>query len=76
MQTSKDTILLADFENRTGEEFFDQMLRQGLEIQLQQSSFLNLFPDAQARQELRLMQRDPHERMTAELAREIVSVKI
>ena len=71
VQTSKDTILLADFENRTGEEFFDQMLRQGLEIQLQQSSFLNLFPDAQARQELRLMQRDPHERMTAELAREI-----
>jgi serine/threonine protein kinase/Flp pilus assembly protein TadD len=69
--TDKDTILLADFENRTGEEFFDQMLRQGLEIQLQQSPFLNLFPDAQARQELRLMQRALHERVTAELAREI-----
>jgi tetratricopeptide (TPR) repeat protein len=69
--TDRDTILLADFENRTGEEFFGEMLRQGLAIQLQQSPFLNLFPEAQAQQELRLMQRQPHERVTAELAREI-----
>jgi eukaryotic-like serine/threonine-protein kinase len=69
--TSKDTILLADFENKTGEEIFDRMLKQGLAIQLQQSPFLNLFPEAQIRHELKLMKRQPSERVTAEIAREI-----
>ena len=69
--TSKDTILLADFGNQTGEEIFDRMLKQGLAIQLQQSPFLNLFPEAQMRHELKLMKRPPNERVTAELAREI-----
>ena len=53
----KDTILLADFENKTGEEIFDGTLKQGLAIQLQQSPFLNLFPEERVRQTLRLMER-------------------
>ena len=69
--TEKDTILLADFENRTGEEIFDGTLKQGLAIQLQQSPFLNLFPEAQVSHELRLMRRSPNERVTVEIAREI-----
>jgi serine/threonine protein kinase/Flp pilus assembly protein TadD len=69
--TEKDTILLADFENQTGEEIFDVMLKQGLAIQLAQSPFLNLFPEAQMRHELVLMRRPPGERVTAEVAREI-----
>ncbi len=69
--TEKDTILLADFENKTGEEIFDKMLKQGLAIQLEQSPFLNLFPEAQMRYELRQMKRSPNERVTAEVAREI-----
>src|SRR5206468_6541028 len=69
--TSKDTILLADFENKTGEDIFDGMLKQGLAIQLQQSPFLNLFPEAQIRHELKLMKRQPNERVTSEIARQI-----
>ncbi|MGH9753723.1 MAG: protein kinase domain-containing protein [Blastocatellia bacterium] len=69
--TEKDTILLADFENKTGDEVFDNMLKQALAIQLQQSPFLKLFPEEQSRQTLRLMRRSPDERVTAALAREI-----
>ncbi len=69
--TEKDTLLLADFENKTGEEIFDGMLKQGLAIQLQQSPFLTLFPEAQMRRELKLMKRPPDIRVTAEIAREI-----
>jgi serine/threonine protein kinase/Flp pilus assembly protein TadD len=69
--TEKDTILLADFENKTGEEIFDKMLKQALAIQLQQTPFLNLFPEARMRHELTLMKRSPNERVTAEIAREI-----
>jgi serine/threonine protein kinase/Flp pilus assembly protein TadD len=69
--TSKDTILLADFDNRTGDEIFDPTLKQGLAIQLQQSPFLNLFPEARVRQTLRLMKRTAESRVTAEVAREI-----
>ena len=71
MLTEKDTILLADFENKTGDAVFDGTLKQGLAIQLQQSPFLNLFPEARVRQTLRLMKRSPDERVTARIAREI-----
>jgi eukaryotic-like serine/threonine-protein kinase len=67
----KDTILLADFENKTGEEVFDGTLKQGLAIQLQQSPFLNIFPETRVRQTLRLMKRPPDARVTAEIAREV-----
>ena len=67
----KDTILLADFENKTGEAIFDGTLKQALAIQLQQSPFLNLFPEARVQETLRLMNRQPDARVTAEIAREI-----
>src|SRR5262245_3143518 len=69
--TEKDTILLADFENKTGEEIFDKMLKVGLAIQLQQTPFLNRFPEGRVRRELTLMRRSPNERVTAQLALEI-----
>ena len=69
--TEKDTILLADFENRTGDTIWDGTLKQGLAIQLQQSPFLNLFPEPRVQQTLREMNRSPGARVTAEMAREI-----
>jgi serine/threonine protein kinase len=69
--TSKDTILIADFDNKTDDAIFDATLKQGLAVQLQQSPFLNLLADAQARQTLRLMNRAPDERITRDVAREI-----
>ena len=69
--TDKDTILLADWDNKTGDAIFDGTLKQGLAVQLQQSPFLNLFPDAQARSTLRLMGRAPEEKVTPDIGREI-----
>jgi tetratricopeptide (TPR) repeat protein len=69
--TDKDTILLADFENRTGDTVFDGTLRQGLAVQLQQSPFLLLFPDARMRQILPLMGHSPDETVTRDVAREV-----
>ena len=47
--TDKDTILLTEFENKTGEAVFDDTLRQGLAVQLQQSPFLDIFPETRTR---------------------------
>ena len=69
--TNKDTILLADIVNTTGDSVFDGTLKQGLAVQLGQSPFLNLFSDTRVRQTLRLMGRSPDERVTAEVGREI-----
>jgi tetratricopeptide (TPR) repeat protein len=69
--TDKDTILLADFDNRTGESVFDGTLRKGLAVQLQQSPFLDLFPDARIRDTLPLMGRSPDEPLTRDIAREL-----
>ena len=69
--TDKDTILLSEFENKTGEDVFDGTLRQGLAVQLQQSPFLNIFPDQRIRATLRLMSLSPDERVTRDRAREI-----
>jgi len=69
--TDKDTILLADFVNTTGDGVFDGTLKQGLAVQLAQSPFLNIFPDARVRQTLRLMGRSADDRVTKEVAREI-----
>jgi tetratricopeptide (TPR) repeat protein len=69
--TEKDTILLADFVNTTGDAVFDGALKQGLAVQLGQSPFLNTFPDTRVRQTLRLMGRSPDDRVTREVAREI-----
>lgn len=70
--TDKDTILLADFVNTTGEAVFDGgTLKQGLAMQLQQSPFLSLYPDLRVQHALRLMNKSPDERVTRDLAREI-----
>ena len=69
--TNKDTILLADFNNQTGDPAFDSALKQGLAIQLQQSPLLNLFPEERVEQALQLMNRPPGQRVTAAEAREI-----
>lgn len=69
--TDKDTILLTEFENKTGEEVFDRTLRQGLAVQLQQSPFLDIFPETRTRATLQLMSLSPDDRVTRERAREI-----
>ncbi len=67
----RDTIVLADFENTTGEPVFDGALKVALAVALEQSPFLQVFPDDRARETLRLMQRAPDARITREMAREI-----
>ena len=69
--TDKDTILLADFTNTTGDSVFDGTLKQALAVHLGQSPFLNLFADERVRETLRLMNRSPDERVTPTVGREI-----
>jgi tetratricopeptide (TPR) repeat protein len=69
--TEKDTILLADFVNTTGDTVFDLTLKQALAVQLGQTPFLNIYPDDRIQETLRLMNRKPDERITKEVAREI-----
>ena len=69
--TERDTILLADIVNTTGDPVFDGTLKQALAVQLGQSPFLNLFPEDRVRETLRYMGRSPDERVTKEIAREI-----
>ena len=69
--TEQDTILLADFENTTGEPVFDGTLKVALTVALEQSPFLKVFPDQRARETLRLMGRSPDERLSAPVARDI-----
>ncbi|MBI4481366.1 MAG: protein kinase [Acidobacteria bacterium] len=69
--TERDTILLADFVNTTGEPVFDGTLKQALAVQLEQSPFLNIFPEQRVRETLGYMGRSPDERVTSAIAREI-----
>jgi DNA-binding winged helix-turn-helix (wHTH) protein/tetratricopeptide (TPR) repeat protein len=69
--TDKDSILVADFDNTTGDEVFDGTLRQAVAVQLGQSPFLNVFSEDRVRETLRYMERAPGERVTRELGREI-----
>ncbi|PWT82886.1 MAG: hypothetical protein C5B58_07475 [Acidobacteria bacterium] len=69
--TEKDTIVLADFANTTGDPVFDGALRQGLAVQLEQSPFLSVVSDNQVQQTLRMMGRDTDVRLTSEIAREV-----
>src|SRR6476660_5606721 len=67
--TDKDTIVLADFVNRTGDPVFDDTLRQGLAVQLQQSPFLSLISDERIRRTLPLMNQPADARLTPDVAR-------
>jgi tetratricopeptide (TPR) repeat protein len=69
--TERDTILLADFVNTTGDAVFDDTLKQALAVQLGQSPYLNILPDQKVREALQFMGRKPEERITASVAREI-----
>jgi len=69
--TDKDTIVLADFTNTTGDPVFDGALRQGLSIQLEQSPFLSIMSDQQVQQALRLMGQPVDAKLTPEIAREL-----
>ena len=69
--TDKDTVVLADFANSTGDRVFDDTLKQALAVDLGQSPFLNILSETQVRQTLRQMTRSPGERLTQDLAREV-----
>jgi len=69
--TEKDTIVLGDFANSTGDAVFDGTLREGLSVQLQQSPFLSLVSGEGIHQTLRMMERPPNTRLTPEITREV-----
>lgn len=69
--SEKDSVLVADFTNTTGDPVFDDTLRQGLIVQLEQSPILNLVPEQHVRYAMQLMGREADARLTPELARDI-----
>ena len=69
--TEKDTIVLADFTNATGDAVFDGALRQGLSVQLEQSPFLSIISDQRIQQTLKMMDQKPDAKLTPEIAREL-----
>jgi tetratricopeptide (TPR) repeat protein len=69
--TTRDSLVLADFVNTTGEAVFDGTLRQALAVQLEQSPYLHVVGDERVRKVLRLMGRAPDERVTNAVAREV-----
>jgi len=69
--TDKDTIILADFDNTTGDPVFDDTLKQALAVQLQQSPFLSLISDQQVRETMRFMERSPNEHVVGAVAQEV-----
>jgi serine/threonine protein kinase/Flp pilus assembly protein TadD len=69
--TEKDSIVLAEFTNTTGDPVFDGTLRQGLSAQLEQSPFLSLLSDQHVTQTLALMAQPKDARLTRELAHEV-----
>ncbi len=69
--TEKDTLVLADFDNKTGDTVFDDALKQALAVDLGQSPFLNILSDRRVGETMQLMGRKPGDRITADVAREI-----
>ncbi len=69
--TEKDTIVLADFDNKTGDPVLDDTLKQALAVDLDQSPYLNVVPDRKISEGLKLMGRDGTQRLTAEVARDL-----
>ncbi len=69
--TEKDFILLTDFTNTTGDSVFDGTLKQALAVQLEQSPFLNVYPQERVREALRYAGRSPDDRVTVPVARDI-----
>lgn len=69
--TDKDTIVIADFTNKTGDAIFDDTLKQALATVLGQSPFFNILPDSKVSDTLRLMERAPDEHINLDTAREV-----
>jgi eukaryotic-like serine/threonine-protein kinase len=69
--TDKDTVVLGDFENETGDSVFDGTLRQGLSVQLEQSPFLELVSERRVNEMLKMMGRPAGDRLTPEVTREV-----
>ena len=69
--TEKDSVLIADFVNTTGDPVFDGTLKQALAVQLEQSPYLNIVPASRIREALHFMGKGPDERLTNDVAREM-----
>ncbi|MGO9086384.1 MAG: protein kinase domain-containing protein, partial [Candidatus Sulfotelmatobacter sp.] len=69
--TEKDTVVLADFDNKTGDTVFDDALKQALAVELEQSPFLNVLSDRKVSETLRMMGRPATERITVDVGREL-----
>ncbi len=69
--SDKDTIVLTDFTNTTGDTVFDGTLRQGLSVQLEQSPFLSIISDQRIQQTLQMMGQKPDAKLTPEIARQL-----
>jgi serine/threonine protein kinase/tetratricopeptide (TPR) repeat protein len=69
--TDKDSILLSDFTNTTGDPVFDSTLKKALAVSLGQSPYLNVVPDSKVQQTLKLMGKPPETRLTSDIGREI-----
>jgi serine/threonine protein kinase/Flp pilus assembly protein TadD len=69
--TEKDTIVLADFNNKTGDAVFDDTLKQALAVDLDQSPYLNVVPDRKITEALKMMGRDPGQRLAGDVARDL-----
>jgi serine/threonine protein kinase/tetratricopeptide (TPR) repeat protein len=69
--TDKDTIVLSDFDNKTDDSVFDDTLKQGLSVQLEQSPFLDLLSERRVNETLKLMGRPAGDRLTPEVAHEV-----
>lgn len=69
--SEKDTVVLADFDNSTGDAVFDEALKTALTVSLRQSPFLNVLPAGQVANTLKLMMREPGTQLTADVAREL-----
>jgi len=67
----RDTVVLAEFTNTTGDRVFDDTLRQGLIVQLEQSPFLSLVSDERIQQTLKMMSQPADARLTPEVARAV-----
>jgi len=69
--TEKDTVVLADFTNTTGDSVFDDALKQALSVELGQSPFLNVLSDRKVSETLRMMGRPTNDRVTMDVGREL-----
>ena len=69
--TDKDTLVLADIDNKTGDEVFDDALKQALYVELEQSPFLNVISDRKVSETLEMMGRPANERISKDVGREL-----